>query len=150
VPLDLNGDGRDEIMAGYALLNGDGSVRWVLGPGKGGPGAGHLDCMRVLRAGENRRTSAGPHSLRSQQLRVVDRTGEASLGTPGHHYESITSGASSPISPARNSRWTLTIGRPAKARSRCSTRRPRLGQIITPSSRHHALLIGRATAPKRF
>ena len=28
-PIDINGDGRDEIMAGYALLNPDGSVRWV-------------------------------------------------------------------------------------------------------------------------
>ena len=27
VPVDLDGDGRDEVMAGYAMLNADGSVR---------------------------------------------------------------------------------------------------------------------------
>ena len=29
LPVDLDGDGRDEILAGYAALNPDGSVRWV-------------------------------------------------------------------------------------------------------------------------
>ena len=29
-PIDIDGDGRDEIVAGYAVLNSDGSVRWAL------------------------------------------------------------------------------------------------------------------------
>ena len=28
-PVDIDGDGRDEIMAGYAMLNPDGQARWV-------------------------------------------------------------------------------------------------------------------------
>ena len=54
-PVDLDGDGRDEIVAGYALLQHDGSLRWALddndpafSTGKR-PSVGHLDCPASLR-----------------------------------------------------------------------------------------------------
>jgi len=51
-PMDLDGDGRDEIMAGYAMLNPDGSVRWIYHSKTVKQEVGHLDCVRVLREGK--------------------------------------------------------------------------------------------------
>lgn len=42
--IDLDGDGRDELMAGYACLNHDGSVRWVYESENIDLKRGHLDC----------------------------------------------------------------------------------------------------------
>lgn len=28
IPIDIDGEGKDEVMAGYALINSDGSTRW--------------------------------------------------------------------------------------------------------------------------
>ncbi len=45
---DWDGDGRDEVVAGYALLNVDGSVRWVYQSGVVDQDRGHLDCARTV------------------------------------------------------------------------------------------------------
>jgi outer membrane protein assembly factor BamB len=53
-PVDINDDGKDEIMAGYALLNADGSVRWSM-KDKGLPmKGGHMDCARFLQGRSTR------------------------------------------------------------------------------------------------
>ena len=57
-PIDLDGDGKDEIMAGYALLNSDGTVRWVYRSSVD-LSKGHLDCCRVVRQGKTPKSS--PH-----------------------------------------------------------------------------------------
>ncbi len=51
VPLDLDGDGRQEVIAGYGVLNPDGSLRWLFETPEQRRGAGHLDCVRVVDAG---------------------------------------------------------------------------------------------------
>jgi hypothetical protein len=53
VPVDLDGDGRDELIAGYACLNHDGSVRWVYESENIKLRQGHLDCARVLERGDD-------------------------------------------------------------------------------------------------
>lgn len=40
-PYDLDGDGRDELIAGYTVLNGDGDVLWTI------PMEDHADCIWV-------------------------------------------------------------------------------------------------------
>lgn len=40
-PYDLDGDGRDELIAGYTVLNGDGEVLWTI------PMEDHADCIWV-------------------------------------------------------------------------------------------------------
>ena len=57
VPVDLDGDGRDEVMAGYAMLNADGSVRWVFKAQQADQARGHADCFRQVRAGTTPGTS---------------------------------------------------------------------------------------------
>ena len=52
-PMDIDGDGRDEIMAGFAMLNPDGSVRWVYESKTTDLHRGHLDCARLMAMSEN-------------------------------------------------------------------------------------------------
>ncbi len=92
-PVDVDGDGRDEIMAGYALLNPDGTVRWVLKSEKANLSHGHLDCCRVLRAG------ARPEDFRlvvtycgANCIALVDGAGKALWEVAGDHYESVNIG----------------------------------------------------------
>jgi hypothetical protein len=92
-PVDIDGDGRDEIMAGYALLNPDGLARWVLRSDKVVLSRGHLDCCRVLRAG------ARPEDFRlaltycgANCIAVVDGAGKVLWEVTGQHYESVDVG----------------------------------------------------------
>ena len=93
LPMDLDGDGHDEIMAGYAMLNHDGSVRWVYKSQMVDQGHGHLDCMRVLRPAEQPRdwrlvlTCCGANNIA-----VVDGEGRILWEKAGHHFESIDVG----------------------------------------------------------
>ena len=47
-PIDLDGDGSDEVVAGFAVLNSDGSLRWTFASAQVNLQQGHLDCARVL------------------------------------------------------------------------------------------------------
>lgn len=93
IPFDLDKDGRDEIMAGYALLDHDGSVIWTFKSEKTSLGAGHLDCARILAFGKT------PESTRialtccgAKNIAVIDGNGTTIWEVPGHHFESIQIG----------------------------------------------------------
>ena len=143
VPMDVDGDGRDEILAGYALLNPDGSVRWVYETKENIlPGIGHLDCARVLRAGKT------PEEVRivftccgANNIAVVDGAGAVVWERPGLHFESVQTAnivADAPgpqilvdvdhMPDGESPMWVLDAdGAP-------------LGRITTRYSRHHRLL----------
>ncbi len=93
VPVDLDGDGRDEIMAGYAMLNHDGSIRWVYKSNTVDQRRGHLDCMRVLRRGKQPKdwrlvlTCCGANNIA-----VIDGDGRVKWEQAAHHFESIKIG----------------------------------------------------------
>jgi len=100
-PMDIDGDGRDEIMAGYAMLNPDGSVRWVFASEKVDLKRGHLDCARVVRRGPT------PEDWRivvtccgAEAIAFVDGTGRRLWELAGHHFESVDVGR---VMPARDS-----------------------------------------------
>jgi len=93
VPVDLDGDGTDEVMAGYAMLNADGTVRWVLKSEKVDLARGHLDCMRVVRRGKT------PAEFRlvltccgANNIALVDGEGRVQWEVSGHHFESVDVG----------------------------------------------------------
>lgn len=99
VPVDVDGDGRDEIMAGYALLNPDGQVRWTLENGAKWS-RGHLDCCRILRQGKT------PQDCRlaltmcaANGMVVIDGDGKVQWEAGGHHYESLNLGRINPDRP---------------------------------------------------
>lgn len=88
--LDIDGDGRDEIIAGYALLDHDGRLLWGLDGAALGLGNGHLDCARVLRRGDT------PEAWRlvlaccgDQALLCMDGLGRLVWEQRGLHFESL-------------------------------------------------------------
>lgn len=93
VPVDLDGDGRDEIMAGYAMLNADGSTRWVFKSQKIDQGRGHCDCFRLLRSGSK------PEDFRfvitmcgANGIALLDGNGKPLWEIGGEHFESVDVG----------------------------------------------------------
>jgi hypothetical protein len=141
-PIDIDGDGRDEIMAGYAMLNSDGSVRWIYKSKQVDQAKGHLDCARVFRQGSS------PEDFRialtccgANNVALIDGNGKVLWEVSGHHFESIDIGRIFPGSAGtaicvdidhqpfgKSPIWVLNEqGRP-------------LGQLITDYSRHHCLL----------
>jgi hypothetical protein len=141
-PMDVDGDGRDEILAGYALLNPNGSVRWIFRSEAVDQTRGHLDCARIVRSGKT------PKEFRialtccgANNLALIDGTGAVLWEVSGRHFESIDVGHIVPGHPGpqilvdidhqpygKSPLWVL------------SDEGEKLGQIVTDYSRHHCLL----------
>ncbi|TKJ37730.1 MAG: hypothetical protein CEE38_06560 [Planctomycetes bacterium B3_Pla] len=141
-PIDIDGDGRDEIMAGYSLLNHDGSVRWVFESGKVDQSKGHLDCARVLRQG------ASPEDFRivltccgANNVALVDGNGRVLWEVSGYHFESVDVGHVIPNHAGRH--IVVDIDHQPYGKSPVwvlDENGKRLGRIVTDYSRHHCLL----------
>ncbi len=93
VPVDLDGDGRDEVMAGYAMLNADGTTRWVFQSRNIDQNRGHCDCFRLLRAGRT------PGDFRfvmtfcgANGMAILDGNGQSIWEVTGQHFESVDVG----------------------------------------------------------
>jgi len=142
LPIDLDGDGRDEIMAGYAMLNSDGSIRWIYKSKQVEQAKGHVDCARVFRHG------SAPDDFRivltccgANNITLIDGNGKVLWEVSGHHFESIDIGHIIPNHAGphicvdidhqpygKSPVWVLDEqGRP-------------LAQLVTDYSRHHCLL----------
>jgi len=141
-PMDLDGDGRDEIMAGYALLNADGSVRWVFQSTTVDQSRGHLDCARVVRRGK----SAGEFRIAlttcgANSIALINGNGGVVWELAGRHFESIDVGR---VLPGRRGPQILVdIDHQPFGKSPLwvlDEKGKPLGQIVTNYSRHHCLL----------
>jgi len=93
IPLDIDNDGKDEIMAGYAMLNPDGTVRWTFQSQKVEQSRGHLDCCRVVRQGKK------PEDFRlvltlcgANDIAMIDGNGKNIWEISGYHFESVDVG----------------------------------------------------------
>jgi len=141
-PMDLDGDGQDEIFAGYAMLNHDGSVRWVYRSGKVDQRRGHLDCARVVQRGKR------PEAFRialtccgANNIALIDGTGKVLWEVSGQHFESIDVGRILPNHPGEQ--ILVDIDHQPYGKSPLwvlDEEGQRLGQIATNYCRHHALL----------
>lgn len=142
VPVDLDGDGRDEIMAGYAMLNADGSVRWQFQSQKADLPRGHCDCFRRLRAGHTPETSRYVMTLcGANAIAVMDGNGKLVWETAGHHFESVDVGKVRADVPGRQ--LVVDIDHRPKGEGPVwifSEDGQPLGQIMSDYARHHALL----------
>ena len=140
--IDIDGDGRHEIMAGYVMLNSNGSIRWTYNSKVMDQSRGHLDCCRVLRRG---RTPADFRLLLTccgdNNIACVDGNGEIIWEKSGHHFESIQLGNIFPDRPGpqllvdvahrpdgENPLWVMDADGVPR------------GQIMLDSSRIHELL----------
>jgi hypothetical protein len=141
-PIDIDGDGRDEIMAGYAMLNADGSVRWVFKSKSVEQARGHLDCCRVVRQGEK------PEDFRlvltccgANNVALVDGTGRILWEVAGHHFESVDVGRV--FAGVGGRQLVVDIDHQPLGNSPLwvlDEKGKLLGRIVTDYSRHHCLL----------
>ena len=142
VPYDIDGDGRDEIMAGYAMLNHDGSVRWTVSSDAVDIGKGHLDCCRLLKAGEK------PEDYRfvmtycgANCIACVDGNGSTVWEIPGHHFESLNVGNVFPGIPEKQ--ILVDIDHVPEGESPVwiyDNSGRHLGRLVSDYCRHHTLL----------
>jgi len=141
-PIDLDGDGRDEILAGYALLNSDGSVRWVYASEQVNIGAGHLDCGRVVRDGTR------PEDIRivftccgANAVALLDGDGRVLWEVTGHHFESADVGRVLPDHPGPQ--IVVDVDHQPRGESPIwvlDEDGNHLATVTTDYSRHHALV----------
>jgi hypothetical protein len=100
VPVDLDGDGRQEIMSGYAMLNSDGSTRWVYASEKVNLARGHCDCFRVVRPGNSvSEFRAVMTFCGANAIAMVDGHGKPIWEVVGHHFEAVDVGRILPEVP---------------------------------------------------
>ncbi len=90
---DMDGDGRDEVMAGFTLLTPEGKEMWTLAPKSIDLITGHEDCCEIFTPGTK------PEDYRLVQsccgakgLVMTDGRGKIYWEIPGRHYESIDIG----------------------------------------------------------
>ena len=138
--IDVDGDGKDEIMAGYALLNPDGTIRWDL---QGlVPDRGHLDCTRVFQMGTCPADSSLILTLcGGKQMVKIDAEGNLIWSLTGHHFESINVGKVCADVPGQQ--IVVDIDHRPLGESPLwvlDAHGGLLGQIITDESRHHVLV----------
>jgi hypothetical protein len=92
-PIDLDADGRDEIAAGFAMLNADGSVRWTFNSSRVDENRGHLDCMRLVRRGNTPEETRLVLTLcGANGIAMIDGNGDVIWEQVGSHFESIDIG----------------------------------------------------------
>jgi hypothetical protein len=92
-PIDLDGDGKDEIAAGFAMLNADGSVRWTFTSSQLDLKRGHLDCIRLMRRGNKPEDTRLVLTLcGANGIAMIDGSGKVIWERGGSHFESIDIG----------------------------------------------------------
>ena len=99
-PIDLDGDGRDEIIAGFAALNCDGALRWRFADED--VAGGHADSIRLFHDGdrpEDKRlliTHCG-----GNRMDMRDGNGKRLWSVTGLHFESVFFGQLDKTLPGR-------------------------------------------------
>lgn len=91
--VDFDGDGRDEVMGGYTMLDHDGRELWTMTSDVVDLARGHLDCCEVFGTGTK------PADLRllvsccgANLMAMLDGTGKTLWSLTGQHFESIDVG----------------------------------------------------------
>ena len=140
--IDVDGDGREEIMAGYVLLNGDGTPRWTFDAAKDLQPQGHLDCVRVLQG------TPGKGDLEmvitccgANRIAAIGSEGQSLWEQSGRHFESVQIGRIVPGYP--EPQILVDIDHQPEGQAPLwvlDAKGTPLGQIMTDYARQHALL----------
>lgn len=142
LPVDLDGDGRDEVLAGYAALNADGSLRWVFQAEAGRRNGGHADCWRVVRLAEQPADTRLVMTMcGGNALVMTDGAGRVVWQVTGRHYESVDAGEVRRDLPGLE--LVVDVDHlPAPPKPLClfDERGEPLGRIDTDYTRHHILV----------
>jgi hypothetical protein len=95
IAVDLDGDGRDEIMAGFVMLNTDGSTRWVFESQSKAiqQSRGHCDCFRLVHAAKRPEDARFAITMcGAKGIAMIDGNGKPIWEVGGEHFESINLG----------------------------------------------------------
>ncbi|MBN2375122.1 MAG: hypothetical protein JXD22_01880 [Sedimentisphaerales bacterium] len=140
-PIDIDGDGKDEIMAGYALLNPDGSMQWPLEDNK--HYGGHLDCARIFQK------DADPSKFSmiltfcgGNRIAKINGQGKMLWTVTGRHFESVNIGKLRKDLPGKQIVVDIDHEQ-SKGKGPLwilDENGKFLAEINTPSSRHHLLI----------
>ncbi|HJP33348.1 MAG TPA: hypothetical protein QGF95_22600 [Candidatus Latescibacteria bacterium] len=139
--VDIDNDGRDEIMAGYALLSPDGSARWVYSSATVDIGKGHLDCCRVYRPGMKPAdvqlvlTCCGANAIV-----MLSGDGQVIWEITGEHYESVDVGRVLPGSTEPQIVVDIDHVADAGPVYVFNGEGEHLGRLLTDYARHHVLM----------
>ncbi len=141
-PMDVDNDGRTEIMAGYALLNSDGTERWVYKSEKIELGRGHLDCARIYKQGRTAaKTKIVVTCCGANGLAMLNGEGTVLWELTGHHFESLQVGALFPDEQGKQ--IFVDIDHEPQGKSPLwvvdGGGQPR-GKLMTDYGRHHRLV----------
>jgi hypothetical protein len=142
VPVDLDGDGRQEIMAGYARLNADGTVRWLFKSQKVDQTRGHCDCFRVVRTGRSPAECRFVMTLCGANcIALLDGNGRPIWEVAGEHFESVDVGRICPGTPGPHLAVDIDHGAWGRGPVWVFDQDGQVRtKIMTDYARHHALL----------
>ena len=142
LPVDLDSDGQDELLAGYAALNSDGSVRWVFEAAKGKKNGGHADCWRVVRLAEKAEdTRLVVTMCGGNAVVLTDGAGGVVWRRTSQHYESIDVGEIRKDCPGMEIVVDVDhLPKPPKPLCLFDEQGTELGRINTDYTRHHKLV----------
>ncbi len=142
LPVDLDGDGRDEVLAGYAALNSDGSVRWTFEAEAGRRNGGHADCWRVVRLAEQHGDTRLVMTMcGGNGLVMTDGAGRLVWCAKGHHYESVDVGDIRDDIPGLELIVDIDhLAQPPMPLCLFDQQGRELGRINTDYTRHHTLV----------
>ena len=140
-PIDLDGDGRDEVIAGYAALNHDGSLRWRL-PDDVCRSGGHADAIRLF---QNAKRPEDKRLLLTHcggnRMDMLDGNGTVIWSVIGLHFESVFFGELDKKNPGRELVVDICHQAWGKAPLLILDERGRLlGRYVTMRSRQHRLV----------
>ncbi len=95
LPVDIDGDGKDEIFCGFFMLNSDGSLRWKISGNRNEPHRYlHMDSQVIVRKGKTPEEwlFAFTYCV-GNGVGIVNGLGEIQKEALGFHYESIDAGS---------------------------------------------------------
>lgn len=141
-PVDLDGDGHDEILAGYAAVNADGSIRWVFEAEQGKKNGGHADCWRVVRLAKKAEDTRLVMTMCSgNTLVLTDGNGKVIWRQAGHHFESVDVGEIREDCPGLEIVVDIDhLPKPPKPLCLFDEQGTELGRINTDHTRQHTLV----------
>jgi len=91
--IDIDGDGRDEVLGGYTLLDDDGSELWTISSETIDLNRGHLDCCEILHSGKTFDDFRFIVTCcAAKAILKVDGYGKILWERSGHHLESVDAG----------------------------------------------------------
>jgi len=140
--VDIDGDGRDEVMGGYTMLDDNGRELWTMISEKIDLARGHLDCCEIFALGRK------PEDFRllvsccgAPLMAMLDGTGRTVWSLAGQHFESIDVGRIRKDLPGKQ--IAVDIAHQAYQRGSIwvvDSDGRHLGTYVCGDSRHHRLI----------